>query len=77
MKEIFKFNFLNKKGKQEVQQLSNIFDKALLEIEDLVEDSNSEAFIYFNRVFKQKLEEAYFYAKKAISIKKENNIAEE
>lgn len=69
MNKEFKAYTLNKKGFEKAEEIAKIFDRALDDVENVLLESEPTR---ESNLMKTKLEEACFYAKKAMAQKKTN-----
>lgn len=79
MRSEFKVHMLNEEGKLKAQEIANIFDDCLSKLEllcvDVARGQNGEEILAPNREFnicRTKLEEACFFAKKAVAMRPVN-----
>lgn len=70
MRKEFATHKLNSDGIDRAEIIANVFDTALRRLEEVVITTDTREF----SIVKTKLEEACFYAKKSMAMKKENQI---
>jgi hypothetical protein len=67
MDPLFEVHILNEKGKLKALKIAEAFDRFYRELELLTDNSISPKITRESAIVRTKLEEAYFYAKKAMA----------
>lgn len=68
---LFQFHILNDEGRLKAQSIAHVFNDLLVKLQPLIPLSSRET-----SIVRTKLEEACFYAKKAMSVSPENQSGE-